>query len=114
MVPWQRLVDGKTPRLRKIQPLALDLFVIRQDYCFRLEWSVTTCGRLPPPYEYAEYFARNFRRRLEQSDLLFVLLIRNCGIYWERVGSGLMIQEDWPSISKGAEVRAYQERIVLV
>jgi hypothetical protein len=52
MVPWQRLVDGKTPRLRKIQPLALDLFVIRQDYCFRLEWSVTTCGRLPPPYEY--------------------------------------------------------------
>lgn len=58
--------------------------------------------------------AKKFRRRLQQTDLLYVLLIKRHGQYWERQGSGLMFQHDWPSSNKRAKVRAFQERIVLV
>jgi hypothetical protein len=64
--------------------------------------------------EVASDRAKGLRMRLQQSDPLFVLLIRRHGPYWERVGSGLMFEEDWPSSSKHAEIRVYQERIVLV
>ena len=59
-------------------------------------------------------FAKKFRRRLQRSNLLYVLLIRRHGIYWERVGSGLMFRKDWPSTGNQAKVRAYHERIVLI
>jgi hypothetical protein len=62
----------------------------------------------------AEAFnGENFRSRLQRSRLLYVLLVRRCGPYWERVGSGLMFAKDWPSTSKRAKVRAFQERTVL-
>jgi hypothetical protein len=64
--------------------------------------------------EVASDRAKRLRMRLQQSDPLFVLLIRRHGPYWERVGSGLMFEEDWPSSSKHAEIRVYQERIVRV
>ncbi|KAF2121020.1 heterokaryon incompatibility protein-domain-containing protein [Lophiotrema nucula] len=59
-------------------------------------------------------FAENFRKRLQRSKLLYVLLIRRQGQYWERIGSGLMFARDWPSTSKRAKRRAYKERIVLI
>ncbi|KAF2670837.1 HET-domain-containing protein [Microthyrium microscopicum] len=59
-------------------------------------------------------FAERFQERLQATDLLFVLLIRRNGQHWERIGSGVMFQKDWPSTSKRAKVRAYRERIVLV
>ena len=59
-------------------------------------------------------YSDRFRRRLERSGLIFILLIRRCNLHWERVGSGLMFQKDWPSASPRAKVRAYQEKIVLV
>jgi len=59
-------------------------------------------------------FAVNFRQRLQVSDLLYVLLIRRRGLHWERVGSGLMFERNWPSTSKETEVRAYEERIALI
>jgi hypothetical protein len=58
--------------------------------------------------------ASAFRRRLEQSELLFVLLIRRHGIHWERVGAGLMMEKYWPSTKSRTSCRSYQERIVLI
>jgi hypothetical protein len=58
--------------------------------------------------------ASAFRRRLEQSELLFVLLIRRHGIHWERVGAGFMFEKDWPSTKSRTSRRSYQERIVLI
>jgi hypothetical protein len=46
--------------------------------------------------------------------LVFILLVRRHGQYWERVGSVMMYDDAWPSTSDQAKVRAYQERIVLV
>lgn len=58
--------------------------------------------------------ADNFRNRLQRSNLVYVLLIRRHGLYWERVGSGLMFARHWPSTSTRAKARAYHERIVLI
>lgn len=56
---------------------------------------------------------KTFRKRFVQSDLLYVLLIRREGLYWERIGSGLMFANEWPSNSTQAKIHAYAERIVL-
>ncbi|KAH8724354.1 heterokaryon incompatibility protein-domain-containing protein [Phaeosphaeriaceae sp. PMI808] len=48
------------------------------------------------------------------SGLLFVALIRRCGVYWERIGSGLMMASHWPSSNSDVKGRAYQERIVII
>jgi hypothetical protein len=65
-------------------------------------------------FEGAEEDSKKFRNRMQRSNLIYVLLIRRRGLYWERVGSGLMFQRFWPSASKRAKVRSYHERIVLV
>jgi hypothetical protein len=56
----------------------------------------------------------DFRERLSHTELLFVLLVRRQGNSWERIGSGLMFEADWPSTDPSAKVRAYEEEIVLV
>lgn len=43
--------------------------------------------------------AGDFLSRLQDSSLYYVLLTRRRGAYWERVGSGLMFKESWPSTS---------------
>jgi hypothetical protein len=58
--------------------------------------------------------AQSFREALQKSKVLHVLLIRRRGIYWERMGSGLMIEEHWPSTDSNLGIRAYQERFVLI
>jgi hypothetical protein len=67
----------------------------------------TEISKAPKPTE-------QFRRRLQKSKLLYILLIRRRGIYWERMGSGLMFERYWPSSSPRAKVRAHQERIVMI
>lgn len=43
---------------------------------------------------------QDFRKRLSSLPSLFVLLIQCRGEYWERLGSGLMLEEDWVSEQK--------------
>jgi hypothetical protein len=59
-------------------------------------------------------YAKTFRRRLQQSDLLSVLLVRRRGQYWERIGSGLMLDEAWPRNNRRSGLRTHYERIVLI
>jgi hypothetical protein len=39
----------------------------------------------------------DFRESLSNAEVLFILLIRRQGDVWERIGSGLMFEVDWPS-----------------
>jgi hypothetical protein len=55
-----------------------------------------------------------FPSYLRGESLLYVLLVRRHGLYWERVGSSLMFAVDWRSIREQGKVRAIQERITLV
>lgn len=58
---------------------------------------------------------RHFLQRLRLRSLVSVLVVRRCGENsWERIGSGIMLEEGWPSTSEGEEVRAYREHVVLV
>lgn len=57
---------------------------------------------------------RHFLQRLLRN-LVSVLLVRRWGEnLWERIGSGIMLEQDWPSTSDGVEVRAHREHIVIV
>ncbi|KAH7091629.1 heterokaryon incompatibility protein-domain-containing protein [Paraphoma chrysanthemicola] len=58
--------------------------------------------------------AEAFREAFEKSELLFVLLVRRQGAFWERMGSGIMMEEYWPSIDGPESFRSYQDRIVLI
>ncbi|KAH7081178.1 heterokaryon incompatibility protein-domain-containing protein [Paraphoma chrysanthemicola] len=57
---------------------------------------------------------REIRAPFEQRDLLFVLLVRRKGSFWERMGSGIMIEEYWPLTDAPGSFRSYQERFVLI
>lgn len=59
-------------------------------------------------------FAKKFRKRLQQFSLLSILLVRPQGQSWERIGSGLIFEKDWPSTSKQTKIQAYQEHMVLI
>ena len=60
------------------------------------------------------FSAEKFRKRLQRYSLLSIVLVRPQGQYWERIGSGLMFEKDWPSTSKRAKIQAYQEEMVLI
>ena len=55
-----------------------------------------------------------FKKHLQRHRLISVLLVRTQGRYWERIGSGLMLEKDWPSTSEQAKIRAYKEHMVLI
>jgi heterokaryon incompatibility protein (HET) len=59
-------------------------------------------------------FDEEFYAKLLQSDVIFFILVRRRGVYWERVGSGLMLQQSWPSTSGDTQSQVCKERIGLL
>jgi hypothetical protein len=61
-----------------------------------------------------DYSSVTLRERLQRSTVLYVLLIKRHGEFSERMDSGYMTPEYWPTTRGPAKMHACRERTVLI
>ena len=74
-----------------------------------LEEDTEDASEFIPDYENDFY-----KKFTGQMYALHVLLLRRTGYYWERVGSGFMMESAWPSNSEQAAPQSFHERLILI